>query len=65
MSASLEANRVSNEFFPTPYSIRDPQVLDVMRRVNMDLIDEQLKVYVLTISFKIPCFRNKPYFLLP
>jgi hypothetical protein len=45
MSASLEANRVSNEFFPTPYSIRDPQVLDVMRRVNMDLIDEQLKVF--------------------
>jgi hypothetical protein len=36
----------SGDFFPSPYSIKDQKVLELMRKVNMDLFDEELHVSV-------------------
>lgn len=32
------------DIFPSPYSIKDPRVIELMRKVNMDMFDEELDV---------------------
>lgn len=41
----LSELRVSDggDFFPSPYSIKDEKILDLMRKVNMDVFDEELR----------------------
>lgn len=34
------------DIFPSPYSITDPRVIELMRKVNMDFFDEELEVYL-------------------
>jgi hypothetical protein len=37
------------DIFPSPYSINDPRMLELMRKVNMDMFDEDLEVILMIV----------------
>ncbi len=39
---SMLSQKSSGDIFPSPYSIKDPRVLELMQKVNMDQYDEEL-----------------------
>lgn len=41
---SLMQPHGQGDIFPSPYSISDPRVIELMRKVNMDMFDEELEV---------------------
>ena len=41
---SLMNQQHNGDIFPSPYSISDPRVIELMRKVNMDMFDEELEV---------------------
>ena len=41
-------NRDSHgDIFPSPYSIKDPRMIELMRKINMNVFDEELEVRLL------------------
>ena len=42
---SMMNKNTQGDIFPSPYSIKDPRMLQLMREINMDMFDEELEVH--------------------